>query len=62
MKRVSWLSQAFSRLSNTHAQSSQPNSRHRSRHLKRRALLENLESRQLLAADNIPPHGSWRLD
>ncbi len=61
MKRVSWFSQAFSRLSNTHTQSSQPNSRRRSRHLKRRALLENLETRQLLAAGNGPPVvvGGW---
>ncbi len=61
MKRVSWFSRAVSNLSNANSQTSPHDSRRRSRELKRRALLESLESRQLLAADNTAPvaTGGW---
>lgn len=57
MKRVSSWLQAFSAVSKPGVHPLLRKNRRRSRELKRRLLLESLETRQLLAGDNTPPHG-----
>jgi hypothetical protein len=61
MRRGSWLLQAFGVAPKGEIKSASGRQRRKSRELKRRVLLEQLEPRHLLAGDNTPPtaSGGW---